>query len=70
MIQTLSKYKTTIVSPFLVSTRFTCDDISKLGNESLSTVKPEGRLTSMTAMLLSFASSVGTNLMTNNGLII
>lgn len=59
---TLSKYKTTIVSPFLVSTRFTCDDISRLGRESLSTVKPEGRLTSITAILLSFASLVGTNL--------
>jgi len=54
------------VSPFLVSTRFTCDDISRLGRESLSTVKPEGKLTSITAMLLSFASLLGTNLVNAN----
>lgn len=42
-----------MVSPSLVSTRFTLLDNIRLGNASLSTVYPEGRVTSITAMLLS-----------------
>lgn len=42
-----------MVSPFLVSTLRTFWDTSRLGSESMSAVNPDGRLTSMTAMLLS-----------------
>lgn len=54
-VNTLSKYNTIDVSPSLVSTFFTSCDNNKLGNESKSAVKPDGKLISMTAILLSFA---------------
>jgi hypothetical protein len=62
LISTLSKYNITIVSPFFVSTRFTFWDICKLGRASESTVKPDGSVTSMTAMLLSFTPCAPINL--------
>lgn len=51
---TLSKYNMTTESPSLVSTRLMLLDSRRLGNASLSTVYPDGRVTSITAMLLSF----------------
>lgn len=53
---TESKYNTKVVSPFLVSTFLIvlAYDSNKLGIASVSTVKPDGRFTSITAMLLLF----------------
>ena len=45
-------FSITFVSPFAGSTLLTPLNLRRAGKESLSMVKPLGRLTSMTAMLL------------------